>query len=354
MGQVQSGSRSRKLSKKSKSKNRGDFENFSELPYELRYLIWDFAQPPRVVEVIRTRYNHSARWVSRNVVPITLRINRETRTLALKRYKFHEKERVKIFLDPAIDTLFFRSDSPPDLAKFLLDAGEEDLKSLRHLAINEYAFSIWNTPKMFPQLGFLMMDLERLMIGTRIASYQYQDARTAGFDRWDGWLFGLGPPTGAESLNLLGRTREQIFSMQTLHGQLIYFPPDEHQYLCSDRRPGYIPISPPMAMGAFRKIFGYHWLRGSSWRSIYGVKTADTDDEVIDYEEWFLRTYTAFAKIDFRVKRMLAFHRRKHPEMTASWGKLKMGCFAKQWSTDSDFSTWVGCLKPLCDAEWPA
>jgi hypothetical protein len=45
-------------------------------------------------------------------------------------YKFHESERVKIFLDPAIDTLFFNSDLPLYLAKFLLDAREDDLKVL--------------------------------------------------------------------------------------------------------------------------------------------------------------------------------------------------------------------------------
>ena len=138
---------------------------------------------------------------------------------------------MKIVLDPDIDTLFFSSEDPFDLAKFLVDAGEEDPKSLRPLAINEYAFSIWNTPKLFLQLGFLMMGLERLMIGTYIAGYQEPLYRTTEWDRWDGWLFGGGLPTGAECLTLLGRTREHIFSTQTLHGQLIYFPSDDDQYL---------------------------------------------------------------------------------------------------------------------------
>ncbi|KAE9370853.1 hypothetical protein N431DRAFT_442636 [Stipitochalara longipes BDJ] len=263
MGQVQSGNRSKKLSKKGRRTYRGDFGKFPELPYELRSLIWEFVRLPRVVEVIRTRYSCSARWVSRCPVPVLLRINQETRALALKHYRFHESEKVKIFLDPAIDTLFFGSDMPPDLARFLLDAGDDDLKSLRHLAIHEFPFSIWNSnqfSKLFSRLSFLMMDLERLMIGTVVAAYAHSLPRQTHWDSWGGWLFGGGLVTAAESLNLSGTTREHIFSTQTLHGHLIYFLADHVDY--TERRQGHIPVSQGSAMGAFKNIFGYHWLFG--------------------------------------------------------------------------------------------
>ncbi len=354
MGQVQSGNRSNNLLEKGQPKPPGDFYKFPELPYELRFHIWELSRVPRVVEVVKTRCNRSARWVSRCPVPAILSINQETRKIALMQYKFHESERVKIFLDPAIDTLFFNSDLPLYLAKFLLDAREDDLKVLWLLAIHEYLLSIWNdsfshdSSELFQPLSFLMMDLEILMIGTQIASYQTPASRS-DWNRWEGWLFCGGLPTGAESLTVSGKMRDLIFSAQTFHGHLIFFSEDHVDYV--DRPPGHISDWIYRAMGGFRMIFGYHWLFIPKWVHILGVKTADFSDEVIGYGEWYKRVYKAFSEIDFKVKRMLAFYYQTHPEMTQTLGRLRIGCFVKPSSMKIDFSTWEGYLRPLCDTE---
>jgi hypothetical protein len=193
-----------------------------------------------------------------------------------------------------------------------------------------------------------MMDLEILMIGTQIASYQTPASRS-DWNRWEGWLFCGGLPTGAESLTVSGKMRDLIFSAQTFHGHLIFFSEDHVDYV--DRPPGHISDWIYRAMGGFRMIFGYHWLFIPKWVHILGVKTADFSDEVIGYGEWYKRVYKAFSEIDFKVKRMLAFYYQTHPEMTQTLGRLRIGCFVKPSSMKIDFSTWEGYLRPLCDTE---
>ena len=57
------------------------------------------------VEVIRTRYNYTARWISRCSLATPLSVNRDAREISLKKYKILQSDRVKLAIDPAIDTL---------------------------------------------------------------------------------------------------------------------------------------------------------------------------------------------------------------------------------------------------------
>lgn len=63
-------------------------------------------------QVIRTRYNFAARWISRCPLPTLLGGYEETREIAPKRYKILQIKRVELVINPAIDTVFqFRQSS---------------------------------------------------------------------------------------------------------------------------------------------------------------------------------------------------------------------------------------------------
>jgi hypothetical protein len=159
-----------------------------------------FALPgATVVKVIRTRYNYTARWISRCPLP-TLGGYGETREIALKHYKILQSYRVELVIDSAIGTLFFNSDYPRDSGEFIFDVEEDFLKPLRHQAIYETPFSIWNNAtyeQLFWCLSCLMMGLERLMLGIEIFRYvdPLNPAEPQVRERWMGWEFGGGVPT---------------------------------------------------------------------------------------------------------------------------------------------------------------
>jgi len=150
-------------------------------------------------------------------------------------------------------------------------------------------------------------------------------------------------------LVLSGVNPDHIISSQTLHGKLIFF---HNKWAGYGERfanyPGHIPMSPQGAMGAFRKIFNDCWHLGPDLLQALGVRI--DYHETIDFQEWYWRVYKSFAKIDFRVKRMLEIHRRTHPDTAESLAQLRVGCFAKPAGL---FSTWQRCLQPLADSEWP-
>jgi hypothetical protein len=47
-----------------------------------------------------------------------------------------------------------------------------------------------------------------------------------------------------------------------------------------------------------------------------GLRTWDIDASRSKYREWHVRIYKSFARVDFRVKRMIAFHQRQNPGAT--------------------------------------
>jgi hypothetical protein len=55
----------------------------------------------------------------------------------------------------------------------------------------------------------------------------------------------------------------------------------------------------------FNEIFKHYWLLGADWNKV--LRVTRRGQEIVDYQEWYWRVYKSFAKIDFRVKRILAF-----------------------------------------------
>jgi hypothetical protein len=83
------------------------FDLFHKLPAEIRCMIWQFAMPPRTVE-LRHDYALSMCWTV-NPVPVLLHVSRESRYEALKRYTLAfgiAQASSKIYFDFKRDTLF--------------------------------------------------------------------------------------------------------------------------------------------------------------------------------------------------------------------------------------------------------
>jgi hypothetical protein len=121
MGQFNSEDVLEKLPKKVLTSPRGNFENSTNchVSFEALYGIL-LPQGRELSKVIRTRYNYTARWISRCPLPTLLGVYGETREIALRHNKILQSNRVELVIDPAIDTLFFNSDYPRDLGESFL------------------------------------------------------------------------------------------------------------------------------------------------------------------------------------------------------------------------------------------
>jgi hypothetical protein len=89
-----------------------EFTIFPELPIELRLKIWEYAFPPRVVNIV---YDHDRdRYFSFNSSPpILLQIHRETRELCLKTHQLcfgTDTHPPSIYFDAAKDILLLHDD----------------------------------------------------------------------------------------------------------------------------------------------------------------------------------------------------------------------------------------------------
>jgi len=58
-------------------------------------------------QVIRTRSNYTARWISRCPLPTLPGVYGETREIAPKHYKIPQSNRVELVIDPAIECLYW-------------------------------------------------------------------------------------------------------------------------------------------------------------------------------------------------------------------------------------------------------
>jgi hypothetical protein len=328
----------------------GKFEKFASLPYELRVLIWEYALPgPRIIEVSHFRDKKgNEHWIPSSPPPTILDVNREARDIVLGRHTFHQKTWMKLCVNPAIDTLYFGPNGSAHFMSLLLSADEDDLKSLRNLAVHEMHLGVWNTVYNLPQITrrlFCIMDgLERLMIGVHIDSHGHLSPRQIHADNWTGWLYGGGFPTPAENQILSGTVKDLIFSTQSLDGHLFYFHADS-SLKGDERYPEYLQLRSALPGHLYHNVFKHYY---SNEPDNLGVRRGRG---VLDnYRQWYHRVYTSLARIDFRAKRMLAFHQRMNPDVTENWTQLRVGAFVRPTGS---FLSWEQCLQPLCDAQWP-
>lgn len=247
-----------------------EFRNFGRLPYELRRLIWECAIfVPRIVEAFespdktsRSIYNY---WFPRCPLPAILTVCREAREIAREHYKFQPLSgtpSMKLFIIPDIDTLYFPYAA--NVLTFLRYTNEDDLRSIRNLALHERHLVSWTNHlgwcDISRPLSCIMTGLERLMVGVQIASHKNPavlESRERG-DNWTGWYFGDGPPNVEEDLVLSGENMNHVFSTQSIDGTLFYFH-NEAGPDYSERYPGHVQLNSARLGAPRHEIFRYYY-----------------------------------------------------------------------------------------------
>jgi 2EXR family len=167
-----------------------EFTLFPKLPKELRIKVWQFAaREPRIVEVcqlqdakyiFRTTNDdddwetiNSAPFYSPTALPVILRINQESRVIALENYTLsfpNKTHPAQIYYNPAIDILYFAAWCFQYSIGHFERATKESVKdTIRHIAIDNLVwYSGWEDGTINNQIqidGF--RNLEELLLVTR-------------------------------------------------------------------------------------------------------------------------------------------------------------------------------------------
>jgi hypothetical protein len=123
------------------SKTLKKFTLFPELPFEIRLVIWQitirFPYNPTVQ--LQPIHDNSGAIVFRDLIcqtrtPIVLRINRESRTEALKYFTLTLGNTT--YLNKAIGTVFFDGNEPGDLTHFVASVPYHELQTIKNLALH--------------------------------------------------------------------------------------------------------------------------------------------------------------------------------------------------------------------------
>ncbi len=140
---------------------------FLQLPFEIRLVIWQimirFPYNP-TVSLEPTR-DHTGAIVFRDLIcqsmsPIVLRINRESRTEALKHYTLTLGNTT--YLHKSCSTLFLDSDEPGELTHFVASVPHEELQIIENLAVRLCEWS-W-MDESFKQAIWQFSNIKRLMM----------------------------------------------------------------------------------------------------------------------------------------------------------------------------------------------
>jgi len=333
---------------------RGDFSLFSNLPHELRVLIWKYSLPgPRIVKLQESRKFH--RWIANCPPPTLLRVNRESRAVVLTYYKFCQVPHINVFLDPSIDTLYFGpTTSDRDFLDFIHHARSKDLRSLKNLAIHDMHLAAWSNYSLkhsdIPSSLFAVLEgLENFMIGVQLPREENVSLREAHPDHWEGWLFGGGLPTEEE---LFGpqdydshEQRYVAFSAIFWIGLLFHFAgaPNASPDTESFRYPESIAPSSMHPSERNYKLLKYFYSVNPGIKKGYPLQTF-----IFDLPKFYRTT----RKVDFRVGRLFDMYQRVNLNAVERWTPLRVGCFVRIDSTFHTSHTWESCLQPLCDDEW--
>lgn len=334
------------------------FEKFPNLPCELRLRIWELSLPgPRIVEVRHFRYNNYQNaycFTSVCSPPIHLRICRESRTMALKHYKFCDDRGVSLFLDPTIDTLYFGATwtNRGDLFNFTNNASQKDLERLENLAVNEVNLPNWrhrpvtppsvsSAPDVRPTLFSVLKGLKKLIILLSVDIDGDVDNPRLRPDGWNGWLFGGGNPTD-EEMRASRDQKQWIFSAFSIGGHLFDVP--------GRRSREKFPLDAPFRLkGHQLKALEYYYPPNDPVLVRKHKKDIQRLRERANVETWYRRVLGRIPVIDFRVKRLFAMHQRDNVRSDEAWTPPEVACVVRPSGT---FLAWEYCLGLVCDTQW--
>ncbi|KUJ14475.1 uncharacterized protein LY89DRAFT_140532 [Mollisia scopiformis] len=343
----------------STTRQRGDFEKFLHLDYDVRFMIWRLSLPgPRIVEVQHSHNVEDPSWISTCHPPPTLQVCRESRMIALKFYTFCHSDRMRVYLNPSIDTLYFGPFANQHaFAEFVEHADPDDLLSLKKLAINEMYLPTWRSGPpwtTFPSIGDspskILTGLTRLLIGVEIESEGYPNTAKLHAVTWEGWLFGGGPWTNEEMETLNGNDDPNlIMSAHSWDGHLFHI----------DTRGFVAAYSGSMAFqtaieGHFRhKLLKFYYPPDPDRLGLRKQNRPHLTSRILPPDSyvwsWYRRVYRAVARADARVKRIFEMQKRENPLNLDIWDPPRVASFVRPAGS---FLSWKQCLEPVFDAWW--
>lgn len=112
------------------------FNKFSELPVEIRHMIWRHTLQPRVVEI---HYRKEHGFYSRVKTPVALRVCSDSRTAVGHLYALRFSSVIDdaaILFNYSLDTLYFDCHIADRLPHFLALLKEDELRHIQYLAID--------------------------------------------------------------------------------------------------------------------------------------------------------------------------------------------------------------------------
>ncbi|CZR63866.1 uncharacterized protein PAC_13763 [Phialocephala subalpina] len=236
--------------------------------------------------------------------------------LALKHYAFCHSDKMRVYLNPSIDTLYFGPfGNEFAFMEFISYVKADDKKSLKKLAIHEMHLATWRLELYWTDSrttgGFasnILGGLERLMIGVEVESEGYPNTAKLRPDNWPGWLFGGGPRTIEEDETLTGSNPRLVMSAHSWDAHLFHIGNDINGAAYSDS----LPFAAAVDGYPKHKLLKYYYppdpdrlgLRKQGQpRPLGGIY-----DDVIS---WYRTVYRAVARADDRVKKIFEMQKRE-------------------------------------------
>lgn len=117
--------------------NLTSFSNFSNLPIEIRQIIWRLTLHPRTIEV---EFHPSRGFYARVKTPVTLRVCTDSRKAVIHLYSLCFGSLLyspNIVFNFKLDTLFFMYTMQPRIAQFLVGLTEHETKHIESIAVDQ-------------------------------------------------------------------------------------------------------------------------------------------------------------------------------------------------------------------------
>jgi hypothetical protein len=259
---------------------------------------------------------------------------------------------VALFADPTIDTLYFGTNltNRADLFRFISLASSKDLALLQNLAVNELHLPSWRhrpeTPSSGsaqvarPTLFSVLKSLKKLIISLSVDLDGDVDNPRLRHDSWSGWLFGGGNPTDEEMRSCRDQ-RQWIFSAFSLGGRLFDIPGRYSRERFS--------LQSPFRQGSHLQALEYYYPPNDPELLKKHKKEIKRLREKANLQMWYRQVLSRMPVIDFRVKRLLAMHRRDNIASGETWIPPEVAVVVRPSGT---LLGWEYCLGLVCETQW--
>ncbi|KAF8854117.1 hypothetical protein BDZ45DRAFT_806108 [Acephala macrosclerotiorum] len=196
------------------------FHFFTDLPYDVRFLIWHFTLRPRIVEILldlRDVGEHGSRsynFYSNSTLPATLLVCKESRNALVEHYplSFGFIATARIRFNFQLDTIFLPEGARPFIPYFCRVLNSWERSQIRHFAFQHtllygYPTGLGNIEDYLIPLFKSLTGLQEFLVVTLLSSKKVNIRLNEGYNK----------DRGIEFVDALSEEENIVFSQPTLY-----------------------------------------------------------------------------------------------------------------------------------------